>query len=319
MSLNKFERILAFYKHENYGVQTNLVRILSAGILGKKKTGKLMILPVDQGFEHGPLKSFSKNEEAFDPLYLLKLAIEGQFNAFAAPIGLLQNGLEGFFNSVNLTRDYQNFIGQIPLILKINSSNSLLPDKNKNNQAITASVKDALRLGCSAVGFTIYPGSSFCNEMIEEVKEMIKEAKSLGLATVVWSYARGEELKKEHETALDVICYSAHIAALLGADIIKVKLPSKEFKDEKLKEEYKNLDINSLSVRVNLVKQSCFYGKKIVIFSGGEAKKEKDILDEITAINTGFGDGSIIGRNMFQRPFEEALELCGKITDIYQD
>jgi class I fructose-bisphosphate aldolase len=278
----------------------------------------MMILPVDQGFEHGPLKSFSGNPEAFDPLYLLKLAIDGKFNAFAAPVGFLEQGLEGFFTSTKMTKDYQSFIGQIPLILKLNSSNSLAPKESKNDQAITASVKDALRLGCSAVGLTIYPGSNNFNNMLEEAREIIKEAKSFGLACVVWSYARGEELEKEQETALDVICYSAHIAALIGADIIKVKPPSEIFKDKKLQDSYKDVNFGKLSNRISLVKQSCFNGKKIVIFSGGEKKNDLDILREIQEIKLGFGDGSIIGRNMFQRSYEDALTLCQQIREIYQ-
>ena len=204
--------IINNYENENAGVKTNLVRILNHGKLAG--TGKMVILPVDQGFEHGPARSFAVNPEAYDPHYHYQLAIESGCNAYAAPLGPLEAGASPF-------------AGQVPTILKINSSNSLDSVNNGNNQAITSWIKDALHLGCSAVGFTIYPGSDNQFEMMEEVREMIAEAKDAGLPSVVWAYARGAGVtSKEAETAMDVIAYAAHITCLLGAHIVKVKLPS---------------------------------------------------------------------------------------------
>jgi class I fructose-bisphosphate aldolase len=209
--MNNISAILSHYESDNPGVKANLYRIMMHGNLAG--TGKLLILPVDQGFEHGPDKSFAKNEESYDPLYHYKLAIDAGLSAYAAPLGMLEAGAS-------------EFAGQVPTILKLNSSNSLYGKSLAPDQAITSSVDDALRLGCSAVGMTIYPGSDKSLEMMEEAAEIIKEAKSKGLPTVIWSYPRGGNLSKEDETALDVCSYASHMAALLGAHIIKVKVPS---------------------------------------------------------------------------------------------
>src|SRR6476661_3231058 len=171
--------ILANYESDNPGTKANLARILMQGQLGG--TGKLIILPVDQGFEHGPARSFAVNPDAYDPHYHFQLAIDAGLSAYAAPLGMIEAGAD-------------TFAGQIPTILKVNSSNSLARAKENPNQAVTATVKDALRLGCSAVGFTIYPGSDVAFDMMEEIAEMGREAKANGLAVVIWSYPRGGTL-----------------------------------------------------------------------------------------------------------------------------
>ena len=277
------QNILSNYDSDNPKTIENLSRILMHGALGG--TGKLLILPVDQGFEHGPDKSFSKNPDAYDPHYHYKLAIDAQLSAYAAPLGMLECGAK-------------IFAGKVPTILKMNSSNILLPKSSEPDQAITASVDDAVRLGCSAVGVTIYPGASKSLEMFEEAREIIKEAKSNGLVAVVWSYPRGGDLIKEDETSLEIISYGAHIAALLGAHIIKVKSP--------------------VGNNIKHVVRACFNGKRIVVFSGGAAKSDGDILSEVHAIRDGGGNGSIMGRNSFQRPRAEALALLKQICEIYK-
>lgn len=302
MKSRTIQNILKNYQSENAGVKRNLANILSAGNLGG--TGKLVILPVDQGFEHGPAKSFAPNPPAYDPNYHIQLAIEAGLSAYAAPLGMLE-----------MVAD--EYAGQIPLILKMNSANSLNPEEMVPNQAITASVDDALRLGCSAIGMTVYPGSSDAMTMMEEIAEVIREAKEVGLAVVLWSYARGEDLTKDDETALDVIAYCAHIAALLGANIIKVKPPTNKVRDEKTYSNFK--DINNLSARVAHVKQAAFNGKRLVIFSGGASKKTNDLSTEISELAQGGADGSIIGRNAFQRPHEEAIQLLKGIMETYKN
>jgi class I fructose-bisphosphate aldolase len=302
----KVEEILSHYASENPGVKANLYKMLMTGKLAG--TGKMVILPVDQGFEHGPERSFGMNPKAFDPHYHFKLAIDAELNAFAAPLGLLSCGAS-------------EFAGQIPLILKMNSNNLLMSEDMNTNQAITASVDDAVRLGCSAIGFTIYPGSDFSFEMYEEISAMIEEAKGKGLPTVIWSYARGGNLPKEHETSVDVISYGAHIACLLGAHIVKVKPPKATVFDKKTGDLYtKNgITYNTLSKRIELVRKACFDGKRIVIFSGGEAKDDKSVIEEIKHINQGGGFGSIIGRNAFQRSREDALNLLSAVISVYSD
>lgn len=299
------KKILSNYS-VNYGVKTNLAKILMHGKLGG--TGKLVILPVDQGFEHGPARSFAPNPEAYDPYYHFQLAIDAGLSAYAAPKGMLEAGIN-------------EFCGEIPLILKMNSANSLAP-KGVADQAITASIDDAVHLGCAAVGFTIYPGSDCANEMIEEVTQLSEEAKAKGLAVVVWSYPRGEGVSKEGETALDVVAYAAHIAALMGADIIKVKPPTPMLmQPEAVKVYEKHMDkgkLESLDNRIAHVMQSAFAGRRIVVFSGGAGKDESEILNEVRQIHKGGGNGSIIGRNSFQRSRKEALDLLDKIINIYK-
>ncbi|MGO9699932.1 MAG: fructose-bisphosphate aldolase [Xanthobacteraceae bacterium] len=216
--------ILSWYGADNVGTLTNLARLLNHGRLAG--TGKLVILPVDQGFEHGPARSFAPNPPAYNPRYHLDLAIEAGCNAYAAPLGFLEAGA-------------RDFAGEIPLILKTND-NDVLREEEDPNQALTASVQDALRLGCCAVGFTIYPGSAHQLEMYGQFRAYAEEAKRNGLA------------------------------------------------------------------------------RRIVIFSGGAAVFDDDkFLDEIRAIHAGGGFGSIIGRNSFQRPKEDALRMLGAVMDIY--
>lgn len=300
----KIKQILSHYQGDNIGTKANLARILGSGRLGG--TGKMVILPVDQGFEHGPARSFAVNPEAYDPHYHFKLAIDAKLNAFAAPLGMLETGAD-------------TFAGEIPTILKINSSNSLFEGGPAPHQATTSTVQDAVKLGCSAIGFTIYPGSDAAFDMIEEIKELAQEAKSYGLAVVVWSYPRGGELSKMGETAVDICAYAAHIAALIGAHIIKVKPPTSSLEQiEAIKVyEKQKIQISNLSQRISHVVQSCFNGKRLVIFSGGSAKNEKDIYEEIKQLHIGGANGSIIGRNVFQRPRKEALRLLDNVTKIY--
>ncbi|HXE29847.1 MAG TPA: class I fructose-bisphosphate aldolase [Stellaceae bacterium] len=297
--------ILSHYESDNPGSKANLARILMQGKLGG--TGKLVILPVDQGFEHGPARSFAPNPPAYDPHYHFQLALDAGLSAYAAPLGFLEGGAS-------------TFAGAIPLILKVNSANSLARAKENPSQAVTASVKDALRLGCAAIGFTIYPGSDEAYTMMEEIAELAREAKSYGLAVVVWSYPRGGNLSKNGETAIDICAYAAHMAALLGAHIIKVKPPTDFLELDAAKKVYEQqkIDISTPAKRIAHVVQSCFNGKRIVVFSGGEAKDLDGVYNEVRAIRDGGGNGSIIGRNTFQRPREDALKMLAHIIGIYR-
>lgn len=292
--------ILDRYESDNPGVKGNLARMLMHGRLGG--TGKMIILPVDQGFEHGPARSFSVNEPAYDPHYHYQLAIDAGLNAYAAPLGMLEAGAD-------------TFAGQIPTILKVNSSNSWA---TSINQAVTGSVDDALRLGCAAIGFTIYPGADDVFEMIEEIREMSLEAKSVGLATVIWSYQRGGKLSKEGELALDVGAYAAHMAALLGAHIIKVKLPTDHIEQKDAQKAYEGFDASTQAKRVAHVVKSCFNGRRIVVFSGGAAKGADAVFQDARDIRDGGGNGSIIGRNSFQRSREDALAMLDRLVRIYK-
>jgi class I fructose-bisphosphate aldolase len=291
--------ILGYYESDNPGTKTNLARILMQGKLGG--TGKLVILPVDQGFEHGPARSFAPNPAAYDPHYHFQLALDAGLSAYAAPLGMIEAGAA-------------SFAGCVPTILKLNSSNSLATLKD---QAVTGTVSDALRLGCSAIGFTIYPGSEYAFEQMEELRELAEEAKAAGLAVVLWSYPRGPMLDKAAETAVDICAYAAHMAALCGAHIIKVKPPTSHIGLEAARKSYADIDTSTMAARAKHVVQSCFNGRRIVVFSGGEAKGLDGLYDEVRGLRDGGANGSIIGRNTFQRPRAEALAMLQNIIDIY--
>src|SRR5262245_48157838 len=299
---SQVRKILSWYESDNPGTKANLARILMHGKLGG--TGRLVILPVDQGFEHGPARSFAVNAPAYDPHYHFQLALDAGLSAYASVLGMLEAGAD-------------TFAGQIPTILKLNSANTLSRAKD---QAVTASVGDALRLGCSAVGFTIYPGSDDAFNMMEEIRELAEEAKSVGLAVVIWSYPRGGGLSKDGETAIDICAYAAHMATLLGAHIVKVKPPTAFIEQPEAKKVYEKekIDISSLSARIAHVMQACFNGRRLVVFSGGAAKDLDGIVGEAREIYKGGGTGLIIGRNSFQRKREDALKMLDEIVKIYQ-
>jgi class I fructose-bisphosphate aldolase len=235
----------------------------------------------------------------------VQLAIEAGCNAYAAPLGFLE-AIAG------------NYAMEIPLILKLNNSDSIT--KGEPASAVTGSVKDAVRLGCAAVGYTIYPGSGERNVLLQELREILEEAKEHSLPTVVWAYVRGAPVAKENEQAVDLIAYAAQEAAQLGAHVVKVKPPKDQVALPEAKPVYEKFAIptKTLTDRVRHVVQSCFNGKRIIIFSGGEAKDTPAVLDEIRGIRDGGGFGSIMGRNAFQRPKDEALKLLRDVMGIYQ-
>ena len=301
---NRVREILSWYSSDNPGTRTNLARLLNHGRLAG--TGRLVILPVDQGFEHGPARSFAVNPPGYDPSYHFRLAMDAGCNAYAAPLGFLEAGAA-------------EFAGEIPLILKMNN-HDVLHDEKDPLSAVTASVKDAVRLGCVAVGFTIYPGSSAAQVMYQQCREMIAEAKDRGLAAVVWSYPRGSDISKAGETAVDVVAYAAQIAAQLGAHVIKVKPPTENIELAEAKKAYDKagVPIGTLAERVRHVVQSAFDGRRIVIFSGGATRENDEaIFEECRAIRDGGGFGSIIGRNSFQRQRERALAFLDTVMKIY--
>lgn len=299
----RVREILSWYPSDNPGTLANLYRLLMHGRLAG--TGKLVILPVDQGFEHGPVRSFQPNPAGYDPEYHVQLAIDSGCNAYAAPLGAIE-AVAG------------KFAGQMPLILKVNNSDTLAK-MGAPISALTSSVKDAVRLGCAAIGYTIYPGSGARNQMYQDLKELTAEAKAAGLAVVTWSYPRGEGISKDGETAVDIAGYAAQIACQLGSHIVKVKPPKLHLEQAEAKKVFEKYSIPTatLADRVRHVVQSSFNGKRIVIFSGGEAKGTQDILDEVKQLRDGGAFGSIMGRNSFQRPHDEAVKLLHDVMDIF--
>jgi fructose-bisphosphate aldolase, class I len=301
----RVREILSWYGSDNPGSKANLARMMNHGILAG--TGRMVILPVDQGFEHGPARSFAPNPSGYDPRYHVELAIESGCNAYAAPLGFIEAGAAAY-------------AGEIPLILKLNN-HDVLHDEKDPLSSVTGSVSDALRLGCAAIGFTIYPGSSQAGRMYEQIQLLGEEAKQAGLAVVVWSYPRGTDISTAGETAIDVVAYAAQIAAQLGAHVIKVKLPSAHLEQAAAAKVYESAKVprETLAERVEHIVQSTFDGRRIVIFSGGAMNTDRNaLLDEARAIQAGGGYGSIMGRNVFQRPHDEAIALLNDVMSIYE-
>ena len=301
---DRVKQILSWYPSDSPGVLTNLARLMNTGALAG--TGNMVILPVDQGFEHGPARSFQPNPAGYDPDYHPQLAIDSGCNAYAAPLGPIEVGAS-------------KFAGQVPLILKVNNSDTLAKI-DQPCSAITASVEDALRLGCSAIGYTIYPGSGQRNTMYQDLREITLEAKRKGLVVITWSYPRGAGLSKAGETAVDVCSYAAHIAAQLGAHFVKVKPPTAHIEQEESKKAFEKnpVKLDTLEDRVRFVVRSTFGGKRVVIFSGGESKGAADVVEEVKEIAKGGGFGSILGRNAFQRPRAEGLKLLQDVIGVYK-
>jgi class I fructose-bisphosphate aldolase len=301
---DRVKQILSWYSSDNVGVKTNLARLLNHGALAG--TGKLVILPVDQGFEHGPARSFAPNPPAYDPDYHFQLAIDSGCNAYAAPLGSLEAAAD-------------KFAGQIPTILKLNNSDTLAKVEQPCS-AVTASVKDAVRLGCVAIGYTIYPGSGARNRMYEDLRGLILEAKEHGLPTVVWAYPRGAGLSKEGEQAIDVTAYAAQISCQLGAHVVKIKPPKDVIEQPEAKKVFEKFAIptKTLADRVRHCVESAFNGKRILIFSGGEAKGTDELLEDVRGIAAGGGFGSIMGRNAFQRPRADAIKLLSAVMEIFR-
>lgn len=298
---NGAEQVLKNYAYETPGVIGNLRRLLYTGTLAG--TGKLVILPVDQGFEHGPARSFAPNPEGYDPEYHASVAVESGCNAYAAPLGFIESVAH-------------QYAGKLPMILKVNDSDSLGGGAYPHS-ALTSSVKDALRLGCAAIGFTIYPGSGARNEQYQEIRDLIAEARAVGLPTIIWSYPRGGKLSKDGETALDVCAYAAHLACQLGAHVVKVKPPTAHIEQDEARKFYDSIPRDTLADRVRHVVQSSFNGKRIVIFSGGPSKGTDAVLEELRQIAKGGGYGTIMGRNAFQRPRKEGVALLKSAIQIF--
>jgi class I fructose-bisphosphate aldolase len=301
---DRVKQILSWYPSDNPGTLTNLTRMMNHGTLAG--TGRMVILPVDQGFEHGPARSFAPNPGGYDPDYHAQLAIDSGCNAYAAPLGFLE-AIAG------------KLAGEIPLILKLNNSDTLGKIGDPCS-ALTGTVKDAVRLGCAAIGYTIYPGSSQRNQMYQDLRDLIAEGKAHGLPTVLWAYPRGTGMSKDGETAADVVAYAAQISAQLGAHVIKVKPPKDFIEQPEAKKVFEkfNIPTKTLAERVRHVVQSAFNGKRIVIFSGGEPKDTAALLDEVKGIRDGGGFGSIMGRNAFQRPRDEALKLLKDVMNVFK-
>lgn len=303
---DRVHEILSWYQSTSTPAQIkNLARVLNYGRIGG--SGKLVILPIDQLIEHGPGRSFEPNPDMYDPIHQAQLALDGGVNAYAAPLGSMERAFEVTGRA------------GLPTILKVNSHHLMIPDDENPKLSVHSWVDDALRLGCEGVGFTLYPGSSYSNEMEEQARELVADARRAGLIVVFWVYPRGVGIPDGKETTTDIIAYGATLGANLGGHIIKVKLPTTEgyglASNEKL-DIYTNRSLETLADRVEVVVKSAYNGHRIIIHSGGATKSTEEVLSEIQSLKEGGAFGSIMGRNVFQRPTAEAIELLHQVEDV---
>ncbi len=282
------------------GKKTRLYRLLYKYGPGH---GRMMVLPIDQGLEHGP-RDFFVNPESLNPEFELRLALEGGFSAIAFQIGLAEKYLKAF-------------AGKVPLILKINGKTEIPPDDEAFSPC-HASVEDAVRLGAEAVGYTCYIGSPRQDEDFVQFGRVRREAERAGMPLIMWAYPRGKFMEqKGGRDSLYAVDYAARVAQELGADVVKVNYPKvDEEKRAQYPKEYRELNY---SKREMLEKVVASAGRTLTLMSGGSKRTDAELFDDVKAALEAGVTGFIFGRNMWQRRFGEALEVSGRITKMCQD
>jgi class I fructose-bisphosphate aldolase len=264
--------------------------------------GTLLVLPIDQGLEHGPM-DFFVNPDALDPSYQYELAKEGRFSAIALHIGLAE-------------KYYHEYAGDVPLILKLNGKTSI-PSDAESFSALTGTVEDAVRLGADAVGYTVYVGSPAQDRDFEQFTEIREEADRFGMPVVVWAYPRGEAVaKKGGKESLYAIDYAARVALELGADIVKVNYPVPSEKDKDAPAPYNTLHLSHFEMFRKVVESA---GRSLVLVSGGEKVADPELLDKVRSSMDAGATGIIFGRNLWQRPKAEALRLTRELHAIFRE
>ncbi len=265
--------------------------------------GTLLMLPIDQGLEHGP-RDFFPNPAAKDPSFQLRLAKEGGFSGIVFQIGLAEK--------------YMNeYAGQVPLVLKLNGKTEIPSDKQPISPNI-ATVEDAVRLGADAVGYTLYVGSPLQADDFGQFREVREDAERYGMPIIVWAYPRGEAIDaKGGRDSLYAVDYAARVANELGADIVKVNVPKIDpEKDAAAPKPYNTLHV-SREEAVRMVVESA--GRTLVLFSGGEMQGDEDVIEKARIAMAGGATGVIFGRNVWQRPYDEALKLSAQIRDMMRE
>ena len=302
----RVKKILANYESDNPGTKANLARILMQGKLGG--TGKLVILPVDQGFEHGPARSFAPNPPAYDPHYHFQLAIDAGLSAYAAPLGMIEAGADTFAGA-----DPDHPQGQQRQ--QPGARQGSRPGGHRQRQG---------RAAARLLGDRLHHLSRLRRRLRHDGGDRAswptRPSRSAS-PSVIWSYPRGGSMSKEGETAIDISAYAAHMAALLGAHIIKVKPPTDHLELEAAKKVYEKQKIDDRHAGAARIATSCSPASTAGASSSSRAARPRTTtasIDEARAIRDGGGNGSIIGRNTFQRPRDEALKLLDSIIRIYK-
>lgn len=283
--------------HLSHGKRARLYRLLYEHGPGN---GTLLLLPIDQGLEHGPV-DFFPNPDALDPDFQWRLALEGGYSGIALHIGLAEKYM-------------RKYAGKVPLVLKLNGKTNIPSDAQAFSPQ-TATVEDAVRLGADAVGYTLYVGSPRQDDDFIQFHKIRADCEKYGMPLIVWSYPRGEAVeKKGGRDSVYAVDYAARVANELGADVVKLNVP--KFDDPRKAEQpkpYDTLEFDYASA-VRKVIQSA--GKTMVLFSGGSKISDEDLLEKARICMEQGATGLIFGRNMWQRPFEEALAITEKIKEI---
>ncbi|MEZ4812396.1 MAG: fructose-bisphosphate aldolase [Caldisericia bacterium] len=271
-----------------------LVRMVRMAFEHGPGNGKLLILPIDQGVEHGPI-DFMTNPESKDPRYQFQLALEGNYSAIAVHIGLAQRYLS-------------EFAGLVPLVLKVNGKTNI-PSDDDAFSPLTSSVEVAVRIGADAVGYTLYVGSPRQDDDIAQLSYVRAECDKFGMPLIIWSYPRGNAVEaKGGKDSLYAIDYASRLALELGADVIKLNYPATESTGQP--DKYQNLEEDEISMMKRIIESA---GKAGVIVSGGSKISDEKLLHKVKNSLSAGVMGFIFGRNMWQRPMDEALELSEKI------
>ena len=262
--------------------------------------GTLLFLPIDQGLEHGP-RDFFVNPAAKDPEFQLRLAKEGNFSGIVFQIGIAEKYMH-------------KYAGDVPLVLKLNGKTEIPSDKQPISPCI-ASVEDAVRLGADAVGYTLYVGSPLQSEDFAQFRKVREEADRFAMPIIVWSYPRGEAIEaKGGRESLYAVDYAARVACELGADIVKINMPKLNAeKDAAAPKPYNTLQVSQADAARMVVSSA---GKALVLFSGGDLEGEGDIVQKARLAMESGATGLIFGRNVWQRPYDEALRLSHEMHDM---
>lgn len=263
------------------------------------RNGTLLALPIDQGLEHGPI-DFFPNPEAADPHFQFDLAVEGEYNAIACQIGLAE-------------RYYPEYAGQVPLILKLNGRTNI-PPSDEALSPCHASVEDAVRLGADAVGYTFYVGSPRQTEDFVQVGRIRQDCERYGMPLIVWSYPRGLYVEqKGGRDSLYAVDYAARVAREIGADIVKLNIPKKSDKDKDMPKPYNELDLDYEEGARKVIASA---QATPVLVSGGSKISDEDLLAKASASMRAGATGLIFGRNMWQRPREQALQITKRVKEV---
>ena len=277
------------------GKRTRLRRLLFEFGPGN---GTLLLLPIDQGIEHGP-RDFFANPASKDPEYQFHLAAEAGYSAIACQIGLAE-------------KYYPDYAGQVPLLLKVNGKTDV-PPSDSPLSTTNASVEDAVRLGADAVGYTLYVGSPRQDDDLHQLKGVREDCDRYGMPLVIWAYPRGSAIKaKGGQDSFYAIDYAARLAMEMGADVVKLNLPSPEpHKDSPAP--YDELELGQEETVGQVVGSA---GRSLVVLSGGSKIDDDQLLNQTRYIMEAGGSGVIYGRNVWQRPHNEALEIIDQIKEI---